>query len=190
MHLKTRDLLAHSWQSQANLSFFLFLLVVLGFVLPAMGFEKSHLLIYSDIAFTVASVVGAAIAWENRTLFVLASLVSLVAIMVRWAALWTRTNPVMLWRASTGLAAILTITVVLLWQVFRSGPITAMRVQGAACCLSVSWFRLGTRLPHRSIIGSRCFRRCGERCFERDQLGFLRESGPTWRIGLPAFNVF
>ena len=65
MHSKTRDLLTHSWQSQANLSFFLFLLVVVAFVLPAMGFERSNLPIYADIAFSIALVVGAAIAWEN-----------------------------------------------------------------------------------------------------------------------------
>jgi hypothetical protein len=142
MHSKTRDLLSHSWQSQANLSFFLFLLVVVTFVLPSMGFEKSNLPIYSDIAFSFALVVGAAIGWENRTLFALTSLVSIVAIVVWWATLWMRTNPLMLWRASTGLAAILMITAVLLWQVFRSGPVTAMRVQGALAaylCLGFAW---------------------------------------------------
>jgi hypothetical protein len=48
----------------------------------------------------------------------------------------------MLWKASTGLAAILMITAVLLWQVFRSGPVTAMRVQGALAaylCLGFAW---------------------------------------------------
>ena len=35
MHAKTRDLLTHSWQSQANLSLFLFLLIVVaGFCAP------------------------------------------------------------------------------------------------------------------------------------------------------------
>jgi hypothetical protein len=142
MNLKTRDLLSHSWQSQANLSFFLFLLVVVTFVLPSMGFEKSSLPLYSDIAFSFALVVGAAIGWENRTLFALTSLVSVVAIVVWWATLWMRTNPLMLWKASTGLAAILMITAVLLWQVFRSGPVTAMRVQGALAaylCLGFAW---------------------------------------------------
>jgi hypothetical protein len=142
MHSKTRDLLSHSWQSQANLSFFLLLLVVVTFVLPSMGFEKSNLPIYSDIAFSFALVVGAAIAWENRTLFSLTSLVSIVAIVMRFATLWMRTNPLMLWRASTGLAAILMIAAVLLWQVFRSGPVTAMRVQGALAaylCLGFAW---------------------------------------------------
>ena len=41
-----------------------------------------------------------------------------------------------------GLAAILTITGVLLWQVFRSGPVTMMRVQGAIAaylCLGFGW---------------------------------------------------
>jgi hypothetical protein len=142
LQAKIRDLLTCGWQSQANLSFFLFLLVVVAFVLPAMGIEKSNLPIYADIAFSVALVVGAAIAWQNRTLFTLTSVVSIVAIVVRWATLWTRTNPVMLWRASTGLAAILMITVVLFWQVFRSGPVTAMRVQGALAaylCLGFAW---------------------------------------------------
>jgi|SRR5579863_9062406 len=142
MHVKTRDLLTHSWQSQANLSLFLFLLVLVGFVLPSLGFEKNDIRLYADVAFSVVLVVGAGIAWENRKLFVLTSLVSVVAIVVRWATLWRPTNPVVLWRASTGLAAILMITAALLWQVFRSGPVTAMRVQGALAaylCLGYGW---------------------------------------------------
>ena len=35
MHAKTRDLLTLRWQSEANLSLFLLLLVVVGFVLPS-----------------------------------------------------------------------------------------------------------------------------------------------------------
>jgi hypothetical protein len=142
MRAKTRDLLTHRWQSQANLSMFLFLLVVVTFVLPSMGFEKSNLPIYADAVFSVALVVGTAIAWENRTLFALTSLVTIVTIVVRWATLWRPTNPVILWRASTGLAAILMITTILLWQVFRSGPVTAKRVQGALAaylCLGFAW---------------------------------------------------
>ena len=47
-----------------------------------------------------------------------------------------------LWSASTGLAAFIMITVVLLWQVLRSGPVTGMRVQGAISaylCLGFAW---------------------------------------------------
>ena len=142
MHSKTRDLLIRGWRSEANLSLFLFLLILAGFVLPSLGFEKHNLPLYGDIAFTVLLVVGAAIAWGDRRLFVPTALVSLMAIAVRWATWWDPTTTLILWRVSTGLAAILAITTVLLWQVFRSGPVTGMRVQGAIAaylCLGYGW---------------------------------------------------
>jgi hypothetical protein len=109
----------------------LFLLVIVGFAIPSVGLEKNNFPVYADIAFSVVLVAGSGIGWENRTLFALTSLVSVVAIILRLATLWNPTNTLLLWQASTGLAAILMITTVLLWQVFRSGPVTAMRVQGA-----------------------------------------------------------
>jgi hypothetical protein len=154
MHAKTRDLLTLSWQSQANLSFFLLLLVVVGFVIPSVGLEKSDFSVYADVAFSVVLVVGAGIAWENRKLFVLTSLVAVVAIIVRWATLWRPSYPLILWRQSTGLAAVLMITAVLLWQVFRPGPVTAMRVQGALAaylCLGFIWahaYHIAALLDH------------------------------------------
>jgi hypothetical protein len=142
MHTRTRDRLALSWQSEANLSLFLFLLVVVGFVIPSVGLEKHDLRLYADISFSVVLLLGAVIAWGDRRLFVLASLVSLSAIIVRWATWWNPTYTRILWSVATGLAAILTITAVLLWQVFRPGPVTLMRVQGAIAaylCLGFGW---------------------------------------------------
>jgi hypothetical protein len=120
----------------------LFLLIMVTFVLPSIGFEKHNLALYADIAFTVALVVGAAIAWGDKRVFPLAALASAVAIVVRWATWWAPAKTLMVWRVSTGLAAILTITAVLLWQVSRSGPVTMMRVQGALAaylCLGFGW---------------------------------------------------
>jgi len=142
MHSKTRDLLARGWQSEANLSLFLFLLILVGFVLPSLGIEKHNLPLYADVAFTVISFVGAAITWGDRRLFVLTSLVAIVAIVLRWATWWEPTNTIILWSVSAGLAALLTITAVLLWHVFRKGPVTAMRIQGAIAvylCLGYGW---------------------------------------------------
>ena len=118
---KTRDLLARGWQSEANLSLFLFLLILVGFVLPSLGFEKHNSSLYEDIVFTVVLVVGAAIAWGDRRLFVPTSLVVFVSIVVRWVAWRTPTKGLVLWSVSTGMVAILMITAVLLWQVLRSG---------------------------------------------------------------------
>jgi hypothetical protein len=142
MHSKTRDLLARGWQSEANLSLFLFLLILLGFVLPSLGFEKHNIPLYADLGFSVVTVVGAAIAWGNRRLFVLAALVGIVAIVLRWAPWWKPTHTLILWSVSASLAALLTITAVLFWQVLRSGPVTFIRIQGAIAaylCLGFSW---------------------------------------------------
>jgi hypothetical protein len=142
MPFKTRDLLARSWQSQANLSLFLFLLTLVAFLLPSVGFEKNSLRFYDDAAASVVAVVGTGIAWRNRKLFLLTSVAVIMAIAFRWATWWRPTQTVRLWSASTGLAAIIMITVVLLWQVFRSGPVTGMRVQGAIAaylCLAFGW---------------------------------------------------
>jgi hypothetical protein len=142
MPVKTRDLMRRSWQSQGNLSLFLLLLLLTAFVLPAVGFEKNSLPLYDRVAATVVAVVGTAIAWGNRKLFLLTSFVVFVAIAFRWATWWWPTHTVRLWSASTGLAAMIMITVVLLWQVLRSGPVTGMRVQGAISaylCLGFAW---------------------------------------------------
>ena len=142
MPLKARDLLTRSWQSQANLSLFLSLLFLVAFLLPSVGFEKGSLHFYDDAAASVIAVVGTAIAWSNRKLFLLTSVVVIVAITFRWAVWWRPTQTLRLWSASTGLVAIIMITVVLLWQVFRSGPVTGMRVQGAIAaylCLAFGW---------------------------------------------------
>ena len=37
---KARGLIANTWQSQANLSFFLILEILIAFVLPALGFGR------------------------------------------------------------------------------------------------------------------------------------------------------
>ena len=142
MHSKTRDLLARGWQSEANLSLFLFLLILIGFVLPSLGIEKHNLPLYGDVAFTVISLVGALIAWGHPRLFRLTSLVAIVAIVLRWATWWKPGNAIILWSVSAGLVALLWITAVLLWHVFRKGPVTMLRIQGAIAaylCLGYGW---------------------------------------------------
>jgi hypothetical protein len=142
MRPKPLDLVTLGWQSEAILSFFLFLQIVFGFVLPSVGFENNNLPLYGDIVFSVVLVFGSAVAWGDRRLFVLTSLVAIVAIVVRWLAWWTPTKTLLLWSLSTGLLAVLTITAVLLWRVFRPGPATVMRVEGAIAayiCIGGSW---------------------------------------------------
>jgi hypothetical protein len=122
---------AGSWRSGTSLSVFLFLLILVEFVLPSLGFERNNIPLYGDVAFSIVLIVGCAIAWENRRLFGLASLVSAVAIAVRWSAWFVPTKTLVLCSVWAGLIAILAITIVLFWQVFRPGRVTAARIQGA-----------------------------------------------------------
>jgi hypothetical protein len=131
MHANIRDRASRSWRSGGSLSVFLFLLILVEFVLPSLGVERNNIPLYGDMVFSIVLIFGCAIAWENRRLFVLASLVSGVAIAVRWSAWFVPTKTLVLCSASAGLAAILTITIVLFWQVFRPGRVTAARIEGA-----------------------------------------------------------
>ncbi len=128
---KARGLIKESWQSQANLAFFLGLLIAVGFVLPSLGFGKNDEQRYSDCAFSLLLVSGVAIGWGRRWLFPLAAFVGSVAIAVRWMAFFTPTLALQVWSGIWSLAAVIVIALVLLAQVFRQGPVTAYRVQGA-----------------------------------------------------------
>ncbi len=128
---KARALITESWQSQANLSFFLALLVVVGFILPSLGFGKDDERLYSDATFSLLLISGVAIAWGRRWLFALACFVGSAALAVRWMAYLTPTLTLQVWAGIWSLLAILAIALVLLAQVFRPGPVTSYRIQGA-----------------------------------------------------------
>jgi hypothetical protein len=142
MSSNIRERATRSWRSGTSLSVFLVLLIVVEFVLPSLGVERNNLQLYSDIAFSIVLIFGCAVAWENRRLFVLASIVSVAALAVRWLAWLAPTKTLVLCSVSAGLVGILAITIVLFWQVFRPGPVTATRIQGAIAaylCIAASW---------------------------------------------------
>jgi Ion channel len=128
---KARALITESWQSQANLSFFLALIVLVAFVLPSVGFGRDDTRLYSDIAFSLVLISGVAIAWGQRWRFLLAGFVGSAALAVRWMAYFTRTPALQLWSDVWTLVGVLVIALVLLAQVFRQGPVTSYRIQGA-----------------------------------------------------------
>lgn len=128
---KARALIKESWQSQANLSFFLALLVTVGFILPALGFGKNDEVLYSDWVYSLMLISGVAIAWGRRWLFLLSFGVASATLAARWMAFFTPTRTLVVWAGVWSLGAILMIALVLLTQVFRAGPVNSYRVQGA-----------------------------------------------------------
>ncbi len=128
---RARALITQSWQSQANLAFFLALLVALGFVLPVLGFGKNDEIRYSDFVFSLLLASGVAIAWGRPWLFGFAAFVGSATLAVRWMAFFTPTLALQVWSGCWSVVTILVIAAVLLAQVLRAGPVTVYRLEGA-----------------------------------------------------------
>jgi Ion channel len=137
-----RDRVAHSLGSQINLSVFLGLLVSTVFVMPALGFASYHQRLYSNIVFSVLLVTGILIGWDERRIFPVAVCTGIIALSVTWASFWIATNSLELWREVFTVLAVVMIQWVLMRQIFRPGPITAVRIQGAIAVyllFGISW---------------------------------------------------
>jgi hypothetical protein len=116
--------------SQAGLSVFLALLVMAAFVLPSMGLGEKNERLYFDIAFSVLLIFGVGIAWPRRTLFVISSAIAVPAIAIQWLTLPTGTT-IGLCRQGLILGAIGMLVLVQALEVFRPGPVTHVRIEGA-----------------------------------------------------------
>lgn len=128
---RARDLIAQTWQSQANLALFLLLIVVTVFILPAVNVERVHLRFFGDVVYSLLLVTGVAIAWGQRNLFAVAATVGAITLAARWLA-WASPGPkIEICNEVASLISVLVIAYVLLAQIFRKGPINVMRVQGA-----------------------------------------------------------
>jgi voltage-gated potassium channel len=146
MQRTVRRLVKDTWESEANLSVFLGLLVLIVFVLPSLGFDRNGERFYTDISYTVITGSGVAIAWRSRrALFIVGTPVAIVAILLRWANWFVSPHALGLWPVMLALVSIALILTILLSQVFSVGPVTSMRIQGAIAiylCFGIAWAHL------------------------------------------------
>jgi hypothetical protein len=63
---KARDLIAHTWQSQANLGLFLVLLAATVFVLPALPAKLERIALGGNVVYSFVLLSGVAIGWGRR----------------------------------------------------------------------------------------------------------------------------
>jgi len=128
---KAKGIIIDTWQSQANLSLFLILEILIAFVLPALGFGRHDTRLYADLGFSILLVSGIAIAWGRPKLFAVAAVAGSIALVVRWLSFGIRSFRAELYDDAATLLAIGVIALVLLMQIFRSGRVTHVRIQGA-----------------------------------------------------------
>ena len=97
MPKSVRKLVKETWQTEANLSVFLGLTVLIVFVLPAIGFDRSDEKLYTDVSYTVGAACGVSIAWRSRALFFSAASFALVAIVLKWVSWFAAPNALGIW---------------------------------------------------------------------------------------------
>lgn len=155
---KARRLVRETWQRQANLSFFLTLLVLFVFVLPLTSVVEQHLNIYVDIAYSMLLLSGIAIGWGRSFLFYLGVLAGMAGLVTRWAS---RLYPSLTaLRDPTTLFAIAVLILILLVQVFKRGPVSGSRIQGAIAAyllLGMAWahgYAIISRLHPQSFVAT------------------------------------
>jgi Ion channel len=139
---KAKQIISDSWESQANLSFFLLAIVLFTFVFPVIGFGETDLKLYADIVSSLMFVSGVAIAWGRPKLLLFAALPAIAAMVLRWADWFNPAPRLQFWADVATIVAVAMIAFVLLAQVLRPGRVTHVRVEGAIAaylCLGVAW---------------------------------------------------
>jgi hypothetical protein len=119
------------WSEEHSLSVFLSLLVVDMFVLTPMVRTGLVLDLASNLLFSILLVAGVIMVVQHRILQWTAGIFVLLAIAVRWAGIVLGTPGLLFWNGVLTLLSIVTFLLIVLWWVYREGPVTGHRVRGA-----------------------------------------------------------
>jgi hypothetical protein len=119
------------WSEERALSVFLLVLGVEMFVIgpvvrivPALGLTR-------DVLFSLLLVAGVLTVVQHRALQWTAGMFVLLAIAVHWAGVVFGTPGLFFWNAVLSLLVTLAFLLIVLWWVYREGPVTGHRVRGA-----------------------------------------------------------
>jgi hypothetical protein len=134
------------WSEEHALSIFLVLLVVYMFVIWPVVRTMPALGIASDLLFSILLAAGLLTVVQRRTLQWITGVFVFLAIAVRWAGIVFGTPELFFWNMILSLLATLGFLLIVLWWVYREGPVTGHRVRGAvaaylllAICFSLAY---------------------------------------------------
>ena len=118
------------WASDRGLSIFLAVMVAL-IVGPALGPVGLPGLLLRDALVSLMLVSGTAAVADRPRAVLIVSVITGAALLVRWASWLFPTAKLGVWREISTLAALVALCWVVLALVFRRGPITTRRLEGA-----------------------------------------------------------
>jgi hypothetical protein len=139
------------WIADRGLSVFVAILVVATFVLPAFGRLGPLTALVSDLGFSALLVAGALTLRERRWMRLLVPPLAALALLIRWASVAGVPGDHIAWREFSTLITLTLFAVVVAGQVYRTGPVTHHRIQGAVAVyllLGLMWASAYALLHH------------------------------------------
>ena len=125
-----RPAFSRFWTDDRGLSIFLAALVAI-IVVPALGSVGLPGRFLGDALISLMLVSGAATVADRPAAVLIVSVITVAALLVRWASWLFPTADLAIWREISTLATLVVLCGVLLALVLRRGPITTRRIQGA-----------------------------------------------------------
>jgi Ion channel len=119
------------WASDWGLTVFLVLIIVVVFVISPLGRESVVSRLFTAFVFSLLLISGLATVLERRALMLLGTGLIILTISFHWIAHLAPNPGIRTVSAISTIASLGLMSGVVLIQVFRKGPITAHRIQGA-----------------------------------------------------------
>ncbi|HEX7251506.1 MAG TPA: hypothetical protein VF376_01410, partial [Thermoanaerobaculia bacterium] len=131
LSMKRHQVLSRLWHAEWGLSVMLVFLVLAIFVAGPLVASEVAGSIWFDIAFALLLLSGVATVSDKKTLYVIALILVIASLGIRWASLVFPSRPILVIRELLSIASLGLFVALMLIQVFRSGPVTGYRIQGA-----------------------------------------------------------
>jgi hypothetical protein len=142
MKQKVWATLSHVWVADYGLSIFLALQVSLVFFQPMLRSVGGSGRIIGDVIFTLLLITGAGVVPRRRPMAITVGVAVSVALLLRWTTLFMPFGWLQELRTISALVCYCLLIMMTLAQVFREGPVTIHRVQGAIAVyllLGLAW---------------------------------------------------
>ena len=119
------------WEADRGLSIILALVVMIIFVLPVVLTPSPLENFVRNIIFSALLITGAISVIEVRWERIVVTMLTMVALLVRWAAVLMPSDSLVVWREASTLVMLLLFVIVVATRTYSRGPVTYQRIQGA-----------------------------------------------------------
>ena len=123
--------ITHFWSEERSLTAFLILLVVEIFVIGPIQTKGFGVLLFNNVIFFLLLVTGLLTMTNRKSLQALLAMFVALAVATRFAHLSTGDPGLKILDGLFIITCTVGFLVIVLWQVYREGPVTAHRIQGA-----------------------------------------------------------